>query len=120
MGKIYIEGAKIYAYHGCFKEETMIGTHFLVDLELDVDLQAAAQSDHLNDTVNYQTVFQVVQQEMQTPSKLLEHVSQRIINSLFIEFPTIQKINIKLSKLNPPLGGHIDAVSVRLVQERKK
>jgi len=118
MGKIYVEGAKIYAYHGCFKEETLIGTNFLVDIELDVDLNDAAQSDNLNDTVNYQTVFQTVQEEMKEPSKLLEHVSQRCIDSLFEKFPTIQKINFKLSKLAPPLGGQIDAVSVRLIRER--
>lgn len=119
MGKIYLEGAKIYAYHGCFKEETLIGTNFQVDIVLDVDLSAAAQSDNLNDTVNYQTVFQVVKKEMETPSKLLEHVAERCINSLFDNFSTIQKINIKIAKLNPPLGGHIDAVAVRLIRERK-
>jgi len=118
MGKIYVEGARIYAYHGCFKEETLIGTNFIIDIELDVDLSAAAKSDSLADTVNYQTVFQLVNKEMQTPSKLLEHVADRCITALFQEFKTINKINIKVAKLNPPLGGHIDAVSVRLVRER--
>lgn len=119
MGKIYVEGAKIYAYHGCFKEETLIGTNFIVDIELDVDLSAASKSDNLEDTVNYQTVFQLVNEEMQTPSKLLEHVADRCITKLFSTFPTIEMINIKIAKLNPPLGGHIDAVSVRLIQSRE-
>jgi dihydroneopterin aldolase len=119
MGKIYVEGAKIYAYHGCFKEETLIGTNFIVDIELDVDLTAVSKSDSLADTVNYQTVFQLVNKEMQTPSKLLEHVADRCITALFNEFETINKINFKVSKLNPPLGGHIDAVSVRLIREKQ-
>lgn len=118
MGKIYVEGIKIYAYHGCFKEETLIGTNFLVDVELDVDLTKAAASDNLNDTVNYQTVFQVIKKEMETPSKLLEHVAERCIKSLFQQFGTIENIAIKISKLNPPLGGHIDAVAVKLVEHR--
>lgn len=119
MGKIYVEGIKIYAYHGCFKEETLIGTNFLVDVELDVDLTKAAVSDNLNDTVNYQTVFQVIKKEMETPSKLLEHVAGRCIKSLFQQFDTIETISIKISKLNPPLGGHINAVAVKLVEHRK-
>lgn len=118
MGKIFVEGIKIYAYHGCFKEETLIGTNFLVDVELDVDLKMAGETDNLEDTVNYQTVFQLVKQEMKIPSKLLEHVANRCIRSIFEQFPTVEGIAIKISKLNPPLGGHIDAVAVKLVQHR--
>lgn len=120
MGKIYIEGIKIYAYHGCFKEETLIGTNFLVDVELDVDLKKAGESDNLNDTVNYQAVFQVVNHEMAISSKLLEHVANRCIVSLFKEFTTIETIAIKISKLNPPLGGHIDVVAVKLIRDRNE
>lgn len=119
MGKIYVEGIKIYAYHGCFKEETLIGTHFLVDVVLDVDLKKSSISDNLEDTVNYQTVFQVIKQEMEIPSKLLEHVAGRCVKNLFSSFPTIETIDIKISKLNPPLGGHIDAVAVKLIEHRK-
>lgn len=119
MGKIYVEGIKIYAYHGCFKEETVIGTNFLVNVELDVDLQKASESDNLNDTVNYQTVFQVIKQEMEIPSKLLEHVAGRCLSSLFNVFPTVENITIKIAKLNPPLGGHINSVAVKLTEHRK-
>ena len=119
MGKIYVEGIKIYAYHGCFKEETLIGTNFLVDVELDVDLTKAAESDNLSDTVNYQTVFQVIKKEMEIPSKLLENVAGRCLLSLFNEFLTIENITIKIAKLNPPLGGQIDAVAVKLTRHRK-
>lgn len=119
MGKIYVQGIKIYAYHGCFKEETLIGTNFLVDVELDVDLQKATESDKLNDTVNYQTVFQTIKNEMEIPSKLLEHVAGRCIKCLFNDFPTIKTVTIKISKLNPPLGGQINAVAVKLIEHRK-
>jgi dihydroneopterin aldolase len=119
MGKIIVEGIKIYAYHGCFKEETAIGTNFSVDVILDVDLEKPAHTDDIYDTVNYQTVFQVVKDQMAIPSKLLEHVSKRIIDALFLEFPAIGKIKLKVSKLNVPLGGHIDKVSVELKRKRK-
>lgn len=118
MGKIFVEGIRIYAYHGCFKEETAIGTDFLIDVELDVDLTAASKSDDLGDTVNYQTVFEVIKEQMDIPSKLLEHVGLRCITSLFRSFPLIQEVKLKISKLNPPLGGHIDSVSVLLTERR--
>ena len=118
MGKIFIEGIKIYAYHGCFKEETAIGTNFLISVELDVNLDKPAQSDNIEDTVNYQAVFTVVKEQMTIPSKLLEHVSKRIMDTLFEKFTAVDKIKLKVSKLNVPLGGHIDSVSVQLEQKR--
>ncbi|MCO6501443.1 MAG: dihydroneopterin aldolase [Vicingus serpentipes] len=120
MGKIFVEGIKLYAYHGCFKEETSIGTNFLVNVELDVDLEKPAITDSIEDTVNYQAVFQVVKEQMAVPSKILEHVSKRIIDALFKEFSAIDKIKLKVSKLNVPLGGHIDSVSVQLECNRNE
>ncbi|PCJ25831.1 MAG: dihydroneopterin aldolase [Flavobacteriales bacterium] len=118
MGKIFVEGIKIYAHHGCFKEETAIGTNFQVDVVLDADLTKPALSDDINDAVNYQEVFTVIKEQMAIPSKLLEHVSKRIIDALFLKFPTVDKIKLKVSKLNVPLGGQIDSVSIELELER--
>ena len=120
MGKIFVEGIKIYAYHGCFKEETAIGTNFIIDVELDVDLSKPSTSDTIEDTVNYQAVFTVIKEQMAIPSNLLEHVSKRIMDTLFEKFQAIEKIQLKVSKLNVPLGGHIDRVSVQLVSTRNE
>jgi len=119
MDKILIEGIKIYAYHGCFKEETIIGTNFIVNVTLYVDLAKPSITDNINDTVNYQTVFTTVKEQMAIPSKLLEHVAKRIINTLFNQFLTVKKITLKVSKLNVPLGGHIDKVSIQMTKKRK-
>ena len=119
MGKIFVEGIKIYAYHGCFKEETTIGTNFQVDVELDTDFTKPAQSDNIQDAVNYQAVFTVIKEQMAISSHLLEHVSKRIMDALFDEFPTVERIKLKVSKLNVPLGGHIDNVAVQIERERK-
>lgn len=114
MSIISIEGMEFFAYHGCFKEEQVIGTKFRVDLFLEVDTSMAEQTDHLNDTVNYQSVFQQVKAEMQITSKLLEHVGRRILNRIMAEFPTVQHARLKIRKLNPPLGGKMDFVSLEL------
>jgi len=114
MSIISIEGMEFFAYHGCFKEEQVIGTKFRCDAFLEVDTTKAEQTDNLSDTVNYQSVFQVVKHEMETKSKLLEHVGRRIINRIKKEFPQVEHVRLKIRKLNPPLGGKIDFVSVEL------
>ena len=118
MGKIFVEGIKIYAYHGCFKEETAIGTNFQVDVVLDTDLSKPALSDNINDAVNYQEVFTVIKEQMAIPSHLLEHVSKRIMDELFQKFPSVNNIKLKVAKLNVPLGGHIDNVAIQIERER--
>ena len=118
MSVISIEGMEFYAYHGCFEEEQVIGTWFEIDLFMNVDTSEAEQQDDLNKTVNYQEVYQIVKREMMIPSKLIEHVGNRILNVVCDNFPTIQSARIKIKKKNPPLGGKIDFVSVML--ERKQ
>jgi dihydroneopterin aldolase len=114
MAIISIEGMEFFAYHGCFKEEQVIGTKFNIDLFLTVDTSTAEASDNLHDTVNYQEVFQLVKGEMQVTSKLLEHVGRRILDRIKIIYPQVQKANLKIRKLNPPLGGKMDFVSLTL------
>lgn len=114
MSVISIEGMEFFAYHGCFKEEQLIGTKFNIDLYLTVDTVKAEKSDDLHDTVDYQKVFQLVKKEMKTTSKLLEHVGSRILNGIKETFPQVEKATLKIRKMNPPLGGKMDFVSVTL------
>ncbi len=114
MSLISIEGMEFFAYHGCFKEEQVIGTKFRCDLFLEVDTTKAEQTDNLLDTVNYQEVYQVLKKEMDAKSKLLEHVGRRILQRVKQEFPQVKHARLKIRKLNPPLGGKIDFVSVEM------
>ncbi len=114
MALIEIEGMEFFAYHGCFAEEQVIGTRFNVDLVLETDTCRAEESDNLHDTINYMTVYHVIKMEMETKSHLLEHVAHRILKSCIQKFHGIQYAEVKISKLNPPLGGKIDRVSVTL------
>ena len=105
---------EFFAYHGCFKEERIVGNKFLVDLRIDTDLSKAAASDDLHDTLNYQKAYQLVKEQMHEKSHLLEHIAQRIIDALYSKFEGIQMITVKVSKMNPPLGGKTEKVSVIL------
>ena len=109
---------RFYAHHGCFQEEREIGAPFSVDLQMETpSSQAAVLSDRLEETLNYQAVYQVVAQEMRQPSHLLEHVAGRIIQQLKLHFPQTGKITIGVSKLNPPLGGQVGASRIVLTTE---
>jgi len=114
MAVISIEGMEFFAYHGCFKEEQVIGTKFRCDLFLEVDTTKAEQTDNLHDTVNYQEVYQVLKTEMAVKSKLLERVGRRILERVKEKFPQVKHVRLKIRKLNPPLGGKIDFVSIEL------
>jgi 7,8-dihydroneopterin aldolase/epimerase/oxygenase len=114
MATIRIEGMDFFAYHGCFTEESIIGTRFEVDLTVKVDTDQAEVSDNLHHTVNYLTLFETVKKEMDVRSNLLENVAHRIMSAIRNRFPVVTFIEVKVSKLNPPLGGKIDRVSVTL------
>ena len=119
MSFITLEGMEFFSYHGCFKEEQVIGTNFIVDLKIETDVKEAVLTDDLHKTINYQTVYQLVKKEMDIKSKLLENVGQRILTSLLINFPTINSVEVKVSKLNPPLGGKLKCVSL-IMEERRQ
>lgn len=114
MAQISLEGMEFFAYHGCFSEEQIIGTRFVVDLWLETDTAEAEITDKLSKTVNYQEVYLLVKEQMMIKSKLLEHVGRRIINALHEKFHEISFIKIKVSKMNPPLGGKVGNVSVTI------
>lgn len=114
MISIHLEGMKFYAFHGHFPVEKVTGNNFIVDLRIDFQNVKATVSDELDDTINYQRVYETVDCEMKISSNLLEHVAGRVLDSLYKSFPGILKAEVKISKLNPPMGGEIDKVSVIL------
>lgn len=118
MGIIEIEDMEFFAYHGCFEEEKIIGNKFLVNIKIEANCSKAALTDNLEDALNYQTIYQYIKKEMAIKSNLLEHVAQRIINSIQNDFPTIENILIKISKMNPPIEGVMRCVSVSLKSKK--
>lgn len=118
LGKIIVENIRVYAYHGCLKEETAIGSDYLVNITVWADLTQAAISDDLSNTVDYVHINHIVKEEMKVPSKLLEHVGKRISKQMFKEIAVIEKIEVSVSKINPPIGGDVEKVTVVLKEKR--
>jgi dihydroneopterin aldolase len=114
MGLIRIEGMEFYAFHGHYKEEQIVGSHFMVDITLETETDKAGMSDDLNDTLNYQKAYLIVKKEMEITSNLLEHIATRILEALYKNLKGIKRGTVKVSKLNPVMGGKIGRVSVEI------
>ncbi|AIY12636.1 MULTISPECIES: dihydroneopterin aldolase [Cellulophaga] len=118
MGKISVSNIRVYAYHGCLKEESINGSDYRVDVEVEADLAKASLSDHLKDTVDYVLINYIVKEEMAIKSKLLEHVAKRILDRIFKECSTVDSGNVTVSKINPPINGDVEMVSINLQLSR--
>ncbi len=107
---------EFYAFHGHFREEQIVGSRFLVDLTMETDLEKPAESDNLRDAVNYQQAYKLIKVQMEQKSHLLENIASRILDALYSEMAGIRKATVKVSKMNPPVGGRVNCVSI--VMER--
>lgn len=115
---IFLDRMHFFAYHGVGEQETIVGNDFIIDLRLKTDIALAAETDDVTNTVSYADVYEAVKEEMAIPSKLLEHVCGRIVERLFRDFPTVESIDLKLSKRNPPMGADIEAAGVEVHCDR--
>ncbi len=118
MGTIKLQNIRTFSFHGCLAEEAKIGSDYRTDLEIKTDLRQSAQSDDLKDTVDYVLLNTIVKEEMAIRSNLLEHVAQRIIRRIFDEIPEVSRIVLAVSKLNPPIGGDVEAVTIEMEEYR--
>ncbi len=118
MSTIRLKNIKIYAFHGCLLEEGQIGSDYIVNLSVRGDLNKAIKSDELEDTVDYVDLQNIVMEEMEIRSKLLEHVGQRIINKILNNEPLVNYVKVTVAKVNPPIGGDVAEVSVTLSAKR--
>ena len=119
MGIIKVENIRVFANHGCLREETKIGSDYRVDLEVKANLQPSAKSDLLSDTVDYVFLNRIIREEMQQPSHLLETVARRILDRIFNEDKLVKKAMVSISKVNPPIGGDVEMVTIKMTDKRK-
>lgn len=110
--KIILENIRIYGYHGVLPEENIIGTYYLINLEVEADIWKATKSDNIHDTLSYAVLNDIIHEEMKIKSRLLEHVAGRIITKIYSRFPEISSIKIKLTKTSPPMKGECEGASV--------
>ena len=105
IGLIELEGMEFKAYHGVLEQEKVRGNEFVVDFRGELDLSSAAESDNLNDTLNYAEIYDIVAYEMSIPSELLENVAGRIVKAIERQFPQLVSFSVRVSKKRPPVDG---------------
>lgn len=118
MGIIKLKNIRTFSYHGCLVEEAKIGSDYSVDLEIKADMRKSMETDELEDTVDYVHLNKIVEEEMAIRSKLLEHVAHRIVQRVFREIASVSRIVVGVSKINPPIGGDVEAVTIQIEEYR--
>jgi dihydroneopterin aldolase len=119
MDKIYFNQMEFYGYHGVYPEENKLGQRFIVDLELYLDLNPAAETDDLEQTINYAEVYNLCKSIVESERfQLVEAIGQRIAQSALNQFPLLDEIMVRVIKPDPPIPGHYDSVAVELRRGR--
>ena len=111
---IFIGGLRLHAFHGVMEQERRVGADFLVSLRVHYNIKEAMDSDDVSDTVNYAELYELVKQEMARPSKLLEHVAGRIGRRILDDYRQVTAVDLRITKLNPPMGADCQGAGVEL------
>ena len=111
---IYINDLRFHAFHGVMPQERLTGNDYSVDLRVGNDVSSAMLSDDVNDTINYAGLYEIVRQEMSVPSQLVERVAFRIADRISRRYPDVSRMDVKVTKLNPPFGADCHGAGVEL------
>ena len=90
-----------------------------ISLEVEANLRTSAETDSLSDTVDYVFLNKVIREEMFKPTHLLETVAKRILDRVFTEDKLVEKATVSVSKINPPIGGDVEMVTIKMTENRK-
>lgn len=113
-GYIFLRDLRFHAFHGVLPQERQVGGNFVVDLRVGYPLAQAMASNQVEDTLNYASLYALVEREMQQPSALLEHVAGRIAQAIAKNFPQALSIDLTLTKQNPPMGADCKGAGVEM------
>ena len=117
---VKVENLKIYAYHGCMKEEEVIGSDYVVNITAFCSIGPKRFVDDIDAAVNYVDLAKIVVREMGIRSKMLEAVAKRIADASLNEISLLEEIDVSISKICPPINADVEKVTVCLNEKRKK
>ena len=112
MNLVKVHGIRTYSFHGCLEEETKIGGNYIVNIDVFCNFKKAAEIDDLSMTVDYLDIKKIIISEMKNYQKLIESVAYNIIGKVKSTFSIVNKCRIEIQKINPPINGDVDYVSV--------
>lgn len=112
---VYLKEIRFYAFHGVMPQEQLVGGEFMVSLRVAYPFEAAMESDDVTDTLNYAELYALVKEQMDIPSRLLEHVAGRIVKAIQMQYPQVTRIELKITKQNPPMGADCEGAGVEVI-----
>ncbi|SEP04998.1 dihydroneopterin aldolase [Paenibacillus sp. OV219] len=119
MDKMTLKGMRFFGYHGVFPEENRLGQQFYVDLSLQMDLSAAAETDELDHTINYADIHALVKTIVEGPPfKLIEALAGKIASGVLDAYTSVNEVTVSVTKPHPPFEIHFDGVTVELCRKR--
>ena len=119
MARITLGIMRFHAHHGLFEEERKIGGEYEVTVSYDQDIENVEKTDIIEDTLDYALVYELVKEEMAKESKLIEHVSARILRHLIERFGK-KNWRLRFSKKHPPVCGELERATIELSESDLK
>lgn len=115
---IFVNDIQLHAYHGVMPQEQLTGNDYLVSVSAQYPIDKAIITDDVQHTLNYAMVYDIVKEEMGISSKLVEHVAGRIAQHLMKQFADISAVQVRITKLNPPMGAQCAGAGVEVEMTR--
>jgi len=109
---VSIQGLKFWAYHGFYDEERKKGNNFICDVSVELK-SFDSMDDNINDTVNYEDIYAIVEDEMQKTKKLIETVAFSVLKRIQ-SLENVTGGKVRIHKLNPPLEGEVEKAVVEM------
>lgn len=119
MQKLKLTKMTFQMNHGVYEFEQKKNTTFEVNLTIYYDFSVSMQSDQLEDTLDYQVIYELISKEMLVRANLIEHIAYRMVESVSTEFEGIKKLKLEISKINPPIQGDIEKTEFEVKWKRK-
>jgi len=101
--QVSIDDIRIFAFHGLYPEERILGNWYTLDVLVEVESQPSF-SDDIANTINYAHIFTICQQVMAKPVDLLETVAENIAKQIQDDLSQEVSVLVQISKENPPMG----------------
>jgi 7,8-dihydroneopterin aldolase/epimerase/oxygenase len=117
--RIFVRNLALHAYHGVMAHEAKVGQTFTIDLDLEIDLSAAARSDKVMDTVSYDKVVDCASAAFCTQRfRLIEAAAGRVADAVLAAFPRVRSVRVTIHKPHAPIAATFNDVGVTLVRSR--
>ena len=115
--RISLNQVSFLGYHGMYAEEKKIGNNFIVDLYVDF-IPSQNSIIHLEETIDYVTLFDMVQKRMSIPTPLIETIVGDVADQILQQFPTVHEVYVKITKEKMPIKNFEGNISVSLTKKR--